>query len=141
MEASAVSPTPANVTYLIQQFSAMFDLDPEIVVRQCQAESNFNQDAVSPAGAIGLFQLMPGTAKELGVDPTNWVQNIYGGVKYLAAQYRAGGRNYEKALAAYNWGPGHLLKCWGEYGKDWKNHLPQETRDYIRKILGEETSV
>lgn len=90
-------------------------------------ESAFNPTATSPKGAHGFFQLMPATATELGVDINDPVQNIRGGLKYLKQQLDANGGNVEKALQAYNWGPGNVAKG---------GTPPQETRDYVTKILG-----
>lgn len=91
-------------------------------------ESAWNPDALSPVGAIGLAQLMPGTAKELGVDPHDPVQNIRGGARYLRQQYDRFG-TWRLALAAYNAGPGAVRKHGG---------VPpyRETQNYVRKILG-----
>lgn len=82
---------------------------------QIWQESRFDYEAVSPAGAMGLMQLMPATAKELGVtDPFNSVQNVHGGVRYLADQYRhlmeipTYGERIRFALASYNGGRGYV---------------------------------
>lgn len=76
-----------------------------IVLNQCQQESGFNPHAKSKAGAMGLFQLMPGTAKELGVtEPYDPIQNIDGGIRYLAQQVGKFG-SVKLALAAFNAGP------------------------------------
>src|SRR5208282_3148798 len=72
-----------------------------------QAESSLNPGAISPKGAIGLFQLMPATAASLGVDPTNETQNVEGGLSYLQQLYGQYG-NWTQALQAYNWGPGKV---------------------------------
>jgi hypothetical protein len=113
---------------LIQAKAQQYGVDPRLVRAVVQQESSFNPKAVSPVGAKGLMQLMPGTAADQGVaDPFDPVQNIDGGVRYLAQQLKANGGNVERALAAYNWGPGNLAKN----GMD---KLPKETRDYIAKI-------
>lgn len=91
-------------------------------------ESRWQPGAKSPVGAIGLAQLMPGTAKQLGVDPTDPAQNLEGGARYLAEQYRTFG-DWGKALAAYNAGPGAVQKYGG---------IPpyKETQHYVSTILG-----
>jgi len=103
-------------------------IDPRIFLRLIKQESGGNQSARSPAGAIGLTQLMPGTARGLGVDPTDPAQNLEGGARYLRQQLDTFG-SYEKALAAYNAGPGAVQKHGG---------IPpfRETQNYVRSILG-----
>lgn len=89
-----------------------------------QVESGGNPKAVSKKGAIGLTQLMPETAKELGVNPYDPWQNLLGGAKYLRQQYERFG-SWAKALAAYNAGPGRVAE-----GK-----IPKETQRYVQKVL------
>lgn len=117
-----------DVTSLVRQTAEKYGLPVDIVLRQMKQESGFNQNAKSPAGAIGVAQLMPGTAKELGVNPFNLEQNIDGGVRYLKQQYDKFG-TWDKALAAYNAGPGAVAKYGG---------IPpyKETQNYVRSILG-----
>lgn len=98
------------------------------------AESSGRPDAVSPAGAVGLFQLMPGTAGDLGVDPAAADQNIRGGVRYLGQQLKAFGSDPRAALVAYNWGPENARK-WLAAGAD-PEKLPAETRAYVDRVLG-----
>lgn len=101
-------------------------LDPQLMLRLARQESNFNPSAKSPKGARGLFQLMPGTAKELGVDPDDPLQNIEGGLRYFRQQLDKYG-DVPTALAAYNAGPGRADR----YGAD----VPfEETQNYIRTI-------
>lgn len=104
-------------------------VDPDIAARVMQAESSFNPSIVSSEGAIGLMQLMPGTASALGVNPRDPEQNMRGGVAYLKQMLDMFDGDYELALAAYNAGPGNVRKYGG---------VPpfKETQNYVAKILG-----
>ena len=117
-----------NYRNLAYQTAQKYGLDPDMFVRQIQAESAFNPAAVSSAGAIGLGQLMPATAKELGVDPTDPVQNLEGAARYMKQQLDRFG-DPALALAAYNAGPSRVAKAGG---------IPKitETQNYVAKILG-----
>jgi len=101
----------------------------DLFLRLVQQESAWNPQARSHKGALGLAQLMPGTARLLGVDANDPKQNLEGGARYLKAQYRAFG-NWRLALAAYNAGPGAVRKHGG---------IPpfRETRNYVKVIWGE----
>jgi hypothetical protein len=109
----------------IQAASAKYGIDPAIIAAVIEQESGGNPDAHSPAGAIGLMQLMPGTAHGLGVNPYDPVQNIEGGTKYLAIQLNRFG-SLEMALAAYNAGPGNVFNSRYLY--------ISETQNYIRNV-------
>jgi hypothetical protein len=113
--------------YAIEQ-AQRYGIPTDIFLRMIGAESSWNQGAMSPKGATGLGQLMPGTAAELGVDPTDPYQNIEGSARYLAQQYGTFG-TWPLALAAYNAGPGAVRKYGG---------IPPfaETQAYVPKILG-----
>ncbi len=110
-------------------------VDPSLALGVAQAESDFDQNAVSPAGAIGVMQLMPATAAQLGVDPTDLTQNIYGGITYLA-QLLAQFGSPALALAAYNWGPGNVSGVLAKYGANWFNYIPASVQQYVIQILG-----
>ncbi|HEX6211134.1 MAG TPA: lytic transglycosylase domain-containing protein [Methylomirabilota bacterium] len=114
---------------MIQEYARRHDLSPDLVRAVIQVESAWNPRAVSSKGALGLMQLMPATAAELGVtDPFDPEQNIRGGVTYLKRLLDRFNGNPELALAAYNAGPGAVEK----YGR----RIPpyRETRQYVRKI-------
>ncbi|MFP7571646.1 lytic transglycosylase domain-containing protein [Marivita sp. S2033] len=100
----------------------------DLFLRLVQQESNFNPNARSHKGAIGLAQLMPATARDLRVNPNDPEQNLEGGARYLKEQYRAFGQ-WPLALAAYNAGPGAVLKHKG---------IPpyRETLNYVKTIWG-----
>lgn len=113
--------------YAISQ-AERYNIPTDIFLRMIGVESSWNPNAVSPKGASGLGQLMPGTAAELGVDPNDPYQNIEGSARYLAQQFQSFG-SWPLALAAYNAGPGAVRKYGG---------IPPfaETQAYVPKILG-----
>ena len=113
----------------IQKAASRYDLSPGLIKGVIRAESNFQVDAVSRAGAQGLMQLMPGTAKELGVTkPFDIDQNIDGGARYLRKMLDSFGGDVKLALAAYNAGPGTVRKYAG-------NVPYPETIQYINRVL------
>ncbi len=113
----------------VQKAATKYDLSPDLIRGVIRAESNFKVKAISSAGAQGLMQLMPATAKELGVkNPFDIEQNINGGAKYLRIMLNRFGGNIRKALAAYNAGPGTVIK--------YNGRVPYaETRQYVRRVL------
>lgn len=120
------TPDPALMD-LAGYYAEGFGLDEKLVQALVFVESGFCPTAVSPKGAVGLGQLMPGTAALLGVDPWDPAQNLWATAKYLREHYDTFG-NWELALAAYNAGPGNVIKYGG---------VPPltETQSYIRRVL------
>ena len=113
----------------IQKAARKYNLSPGLIRGVIQAESNFKVDAVSRAGAQGLMQLMPATAKELGVtEPLDIEQNIDGGAHYLRKMLDRFGGDVKLALAAYNAGPGTVRKYAG-------NVPYRETIQYVDRVL------
>jgi soluble lytic murein transglycosylase-like protein len=124
----AAEPSPQE---LLEQAASAHGLRPEFVKSVASVESAFRAEAVSPKGAIGLMQLMPGTAKDLGADPRNPAENAEAGARYLKQLLLRYANTHDPvrlALAAYNAGPGAVDK----YGR-----IPpyRETQAYVEKVL------
>lgn len=119
----------ARIARSINTAAAKYRLPAALIRGVVRAESNFQVRATSPAGAQGLMQLMPGTAKELGVtNPFDIDQNIDGGSRYLRQMLDRFGGDTKLALAAYNAGPGTVQK--------YNGNVPyRETRNYVQKVL------
>jgi soluble lytic murein transglycosylase-like protein len=120
---------PLQYSAKINELAQRYDLSPSLLEAVVWQESRWRERAVSPAGARGLAQLMPGTARYLGVDPDDPMQNLEGGARYLREQLNRFDGDLEKALAAYNAGPGRVERAGG---------IPniRETQDYVASILG-----
>lgn len=126
----------SNLHSLALKYGSQYQIPSGLLDRMLMVESSYGAGSmVSPAGAMGPMQLMPGTAAQLGVDPFNPDQGIHGGARYLADMYRYYG-DWDKALAAYNWGPGNLDKDMKAHGAAWRDFLPAATSLYLRQTTG-----
>jgi len=124
---SSGQPLEQSFDAIVEKAAQANGLDPNLVRAVVKTESNFDHLAVSKAGAMGLMQLMPDTAKDLGVDdPFDPAQNVHGGARYLKLMLDRYSGDLNRALSAYNWGPGNLDRSTG--------FLPDETRSYIERV-------
>lgn len=129
LAAGAATAGPAEIRRLAADAARRHGLDPDLVVAVAGVESGFRPTAVSPKGAQGVMQLMPGTARDLGVtDPLDPAANVDGGTRYLRDLLARFDGDLSKALAAYNAGPGAVARHQG---------VPpyRETQDYVKKVL------
>jgi soluble lytic murein transglycosylase-like protein len=123
-----VQSTPADIAQMVREVSSRYHVDPELIEAVVQTESHGNPSAVSRRGAQGLMQLVPETAYQMGVkDAFDPKQNLDGGTRYLQTLLERYNGNLDKALAAYNAGPGAVDRAGG---------VPQirETRAYVQKV-------
>lgn len=130
-----VSPPPQDIQKLISKVSSQVGVDHDLFESLVQAESDFNPREVSSKGALGLTQLMPGTAKALGIsDPMDPEKNLLGGAKYLHQLLNQFNGDERLALAAYNAGPGAVRRFDG---------IPpyKETQHYVDKIMARVASL
>ena len=124
-----VSKDPEQYITLIDKYATKYNIDPALVKQVIAVESGYDDRSVSDKGAIGLMQLMPETARELGVtNPFDPEENISGGTRYLAQLLKQNGGNLRLALASYNAGPGAVRQFGG---------VPPypETQTFVRKVL------
>lgn len=128
---NVISSGSASLDAIFKKASSTYGVSERILKAVAKAESDFSLTAVSKAGAMGIMQLMPATAKELGVsDPFDAEQNIMGGAKLLASNLKEFGGDLKLALAAYNAGSGAVKKY---------NGIPpyKETQNYVKKIMAD----
>ena len=118
-----------DVGQMVQAEATRQGVDPALALSVARAESGLDQSRRSPKGAMGVMQLMPGTASDLGVDPTDLADNIKGGVSYLKQQIGTF-KDPHLAVAAYNAGPGAVQQAGGV------PNFP-ETRAYVQKVMGD----
>jgi soluble lytic murein transglycosylase-like protein len=126
---SSSSSVSGKFSDLIAAAAEKYDVDANLIKAVIKAESNFNPEAVSSSGALGLMQLMPATADSLGVDdPLDPQQNIFGGTKFLHRLLDKYKNDVSLALAAYNAGPGAVDKYGG---------IPPyaQTQTYVKRVL------
>lgn len=116
--------TISEIKSRIESTASAYGVPPNIALAVARRESDFSQDARGAAGEVGIFQLMPGTAKELQVDPYDVEQNIQGGISYLAKMFNQFG-DWALALAAYNAGPGRVKS----------GSIPESTQQYVIGVL------
>ena len=149
-------PSMEDIKRYVSEACNVYGMDKALVMALIQTESSFHQCVRSGAGAIGLVQLMPSTAKGLGVDPFDARENIQGGVKYLSQMLKMFG-DKELAVAAYNAGPGRVKgwrRCIGNNRATWDEivsnprikvlekpdrnnpcHMARETRNYVPTVF------
>lgn len=127
-------PVPPQYAAALTRAAAAANVSPTLLSALVWQESRWNQAAISPKGAIGLAQLMPATARNLGVNPADPVANLNGGARYLRQLLDEFDGDVERALAAYNAGPGRVHSSGG---------VPAiaETRNYVASIVRRVSSI
>ncbi len=128
--AAVIETGSTSMDAIFEEAASLYNVPLNLLKAMGKAESGFDANAVSPAGAQGVMQLMPATARSLGVeDPFDARSNIMGGAKYISQQLEKYNGNIDLALAAYNAGSGNVAKYGG---------VPpfKETRNYIQRIKG-----
>ena len=141
----APAPPPVQSYWESQaaQAAERHGLDPAYFVKQIRQESGFADDVISgrrksSAGAIGIAQFMPLTAKAYGVDPLKPIEALDGAARYVRDNLAQFGGDYRKAFAAYNAGAGGVQRAIDRGGEAWESQLPGETRTYLAAIFGDQ---
>lgn len=129
---------PAEYQGTVQAAASKYNIDPKLLSSLIYQESRWNPGAVSPAGARGIAQFMPGTAKEQGVNVANPGSSIYGAAKYLRQLIDAHGGDVAKGVASYNGGIGNVNKAIAQGGANWLSLLRPETQAYVPQVLGQQ---
>jgi len=145
----APDPSPDELRAYARDQAQRNGINPDTYDRKLRQESGYRvkgddgRTLTSPAGALGPAQLMPDTARGLGVDPHDWKQNIEGGARETARLQKLFGGDERAAIAAYNAGQGNIGNLVSKYGPDWEAHLEEQlgkdapqTRQYLASILG-----
>jgi soluble lytic murein transglycosylase-like protein len=127
--------TQLDLHALARQDATNVGIDPNLFERQINQESGFNPNAVSPAGAIGIAQIMPSTAAGWSVDPHDPVASLSAAAAAMARYYTTY-QSYPKALAAYNAGTSRLDIALAQCRTSWMACVPAETQRYIQAIMG-----
>ncbi len=120
--------TAEQVKQSIKTQSAAMGVDPAIMLSIAKAESGFRQEAIGGGGAVGVFQLMPATARRMGINPYNLEENIKGGIVYYQNMYKMFG-SMELAVAAYNTGPDAIK---------YSNYkVPARAQGFVNRIMAD----
>ena len=122
--------TADGVKQAIIKHSIAMGVEPAIMLSIAKTESGFRQEARGASGTIGVFQLMPATAKNMGYNPYNLEENIKAGITYYKSMYKTFG-SMELAIAAYNSGPVAVKRC---------NGIPKHSQGFVNKILADSRS-
>jgi len=123
------------IAQMVMDTADAFGVPPALALELAIRESKLNQNARGTSGEVGVMQLTPATAAEMGIDPYDLAQNIRGGVLYLRQQLQRFG-DTGRALAAYNCGPRCVSDAVASYGPDWLRGVPASTRQYVTDITG-----
>lgn len=138
------SEIPQEFINYIYTHATKNNVDPAIMAAMAFAESTFNPNAVSRRNAQGLYQIVPSTFRQFadeGDDPFDPESSTKVAARYLAYLLKRYKGDYERALAAYNWGPSNVNRLIRIHGRRrWVEHLPRETRNYLKKVLGNKDS-